>query len=79
MPKQQERIEQLQREIQILKEAITDTDNESIKAMYAESIDDKEQEIIKILDGDIIVDEAEYQEYMAEQINNRIELENSQR
>jgi len=60
--KKQERIEQLQREIQILKEAIVDTTNASIEKIYAEDIDNKEQEIIKILDGDIIVDEAEYQE-----------------
>lgn len=79
MQKKEARIEQLQREIQILKEAVEDTKNESIKTIYMEDIENKEEEIIKILDGDIIVDEEEYQEYMQEQINNRIELEDSQR
>jgi hypothetical protein len=47
--------------------------------MYIESIDEKETEIINIQDGDIIVDDAEYQEQMAEITNDRIDLENSQR
>jgi hypothetical protein len=79
MTKMQDRIEQLQREIQILKDAITETDNQTIRTVYEEDIENKETEIIKILDGDIIVDEAEYQEHMAEVINNQRELENSQK
>ena len=79
MTKAQDRIEQLQREIEILKEAVADTENDTIKNMYIESIDEKETEIINIQDGDIIVDDAEYQEQMAEITNDRIDLENSQR
>lgn len=79
MTKQQERIEQLQKEIQILKDAILDTNTDFANSAYREGIEYAEQEICKILDGEIIVDEEEYQEEMAEINNSRIELENSQR
>lgn len=50
-----------------------------IRDCYDGMIDDLEILILNLEDDDeLLVDEAEYQEHMAEQINNQRELEDSQ-
>ena len=50
MKTKQEHIEQLQREIELLKEAMKDTENPFMEVTYREAMDDKEQEIMRLMD-----------------------------
>ena len=51
-PCHQEKIEQLQREIEHLEKAIKETEDGFIINAYIDSIDDKKEEIQKLLDGE---------------------------
>jgi hypothetical protein len=76
--KKQARIEQLQQEIEKLKQAKEDTDVQFTLDAIDEEIEERETEIIKIEDGDIIVDEAEYQEQARARLDTLEDLDNSQ-
>jgi hypothetical protein len=77
----QEQRNKLLREINILKDALKETKDGFVYNAYVDEIDELEDKILKLTEDEWEeeIDEAEYQEHMQEENNNRIDLENSQK
>lgn len=68
-------IEQLQKEIKILKEAMNDTNNEFVNTAYAEELEEKEQQLFDLLEQPT---EEEYAERQQQEYDTMKDLENEQ-
>lgn len=72
----QQRIENLHKEIDKLKRAMADTDVPFTIEAITEEIDEREQELLQLLEEPT---EEEYLEHQQQEYDTRTDLENSQR